>query len=137
MKPPNANVNASVFYTGTTGEAVPVVKGWLRVSLRKIDVAHPHHREYLPYRSYLSTDVEPILLDTLYEADVEIWPTNVVVSRGHTLGLQIAGHDTQGSGLFEHNHPGDRPESVLKGWNQIHVGPGRQSYLVLPVIPGE
>lgn len=127
----------TVFYTGTTGDAVPVVKGWLRLSLRKIDTAHPDHLDYLPHRNYFSADVETIIPGRLYDADVEIWPTNVVVSQGDTLELQVSGHDTQGSGLFEHNHPKDRPESLLNGWNRVHVGPGCQSYLVLPVIPDE
>ncbi|KAI8686824.1 PepX-C domain-containing protein [Fusarium sp. Ph1] len=124
-----------VFYTGTTGEPVPVVKGWLRLSLRKVDESNPAHKEYLPHRNYYSTDVQSVDPGVTYETDVEIWPTNVVVGKGHTLGLQISGHDTQGSGLFEHTHPEDRAESILKGWNRVHVGPNEQSYLVLPVIP--
>ncbi|RSL56817.1 hypothetical protein CEP53_006692 [Fusarium sp. AF-6] len=124
-----------VFYTGTTGEPVPVVKGWLRLSLRKVDESNPAHKTYLPHRNYYSTDVQPVEPGVVYETDVEIWPTNVVVGKGHTLGLQISGHDTQGSGLFEHTHPKDRAESIFKGWNQVHVGPDEQSYLVLPVIP--
>ncbi|CAI4212672.1 unnamed protein product [Parascedosporium putredinis] len=34
-----------VFYTGTAGDAVPLTKGWLRVSLRKVATTHPKHRE--------------------------------------------------------------------------------------------
>lgn len=124
-----------MFYIGTTGEAAPVVKGWLRLSLRQVDTAHPNHRHYLPHRNYLSSDVLSVEEGVEYPVDVEIWPTNVVVEKGHTLGLQIAGHDTQGGGLFEHKQPEDRSESVFKGWNKIHVGPGAQSYLQLPIIP--
>lgn len=47
-----------IFYTGTAGDPVPVTKGWLRCSLRKVDTAHAYHRDYLPYRSYASTSVE-------------------------------------------------------------------------------
>ncbi|KAH7133855.1 Alpha/Beta hydrolase protein [Dactylonectria macrodidyma] len=124
-----------IFYTGTTGEPVPVVKGWLRLSLRKVDASDPAHREYLPHRNYFSSDVQAVEPAVEYPVDLEIWPTNVVVDKGHSLGLQIAGHDTQGSGLFEHTHPVDRAESTFKGWNQVHVGPGHQSYLVLPIVP--
>ncbi|KAJ6192374.1 Alpha/Beta hydrolase protein [Bipolaris maydis] len=124
-----------VFYTGTTGEPVPVVKGWLRLSLRRVDDSHPAHREYLPHRNYFSSNVQKVIPGELYPVDVEIWPTNGVIGKGHTLDLQIAGRDTQGGGMFEHNHPEDRPESVLKAWNNIHFGPGQQSFLVLPIIP--
>ncbi|OBR08125.1 LOW QUALITY PROTEIN: X-Pro dipeptidyl-peptidase protein [Colletotrichum higginsianum IMI 349063] len=124
-----------LFYTGTTGEPVPVAKGWLRLSLRQVDTTDPRHRHYLPHQNYRSSDVLPVDAGVEYPVDVEIWPTNVVVAKGHTLGLQIAGHDTQGSGLFEHTHPEDRPKSVFDGLNRIHVGPGSQSYLELPIIP--
>ncbi|KAF5532894.1 x-pro dipeptidyl-peptidase [Fusarium mexicanum] len=125
-----------IFYTGTTGEPVPVVKGWLRTSLRKVDETNELNKSYLPHRNYLSTDVQPVEPNVVYGVDVEVWPTNVVVEKGHTLGLQIAGHDTQGSGLFEHNHPEDRADAIFSGWNRVHVGEeGNQSYLVLPIIP--
>ncbi|KAI7374815.1 alpha/beta-hydrolase, partial [Hortaea werneckii] len=39
-----------VFYTGTAGDPVPLTKGWLRVSLRKVEESHPKHREWLPHR---------------------------------------------------------------------------------------
>ena len=125
----------AVFYTGTAGDAVPVVKGWLRLSLRKTDPKHPAHKSYLPHRNYFSTDVEKIELGRIYPADIEIWPTNVIVDRGHRLILEIASHDTQGSGLFEHKHPEDRAEALFKGLNCVHVGDINQSYLRLPIIP--
>lgn len=111
------------------------MKGWLRLSLRKTDETNPAHSKEIPYRNYFSTDVQQPLVGEKYPVDVEIWPTNVVVGKGHKLALEIASHDTQGSGLFEHNHPEDRPESTLKGLNCIHVGGENQSYLRLPFIP--
>ncbi|KAM0472429.1 hypothetical protein ACHAP7_008582 [Fusarium lateritium] len=130
------HVGKEIFYTGTTGEEVPIVKGWLRVSLRKVDESNPAHQTYLPHRNYYSTDVQSVEPEVMYGVDVEIWPTNVVVEKGHTLGLQIAGHDTQGSGLFEHTHPEDRADTIFGGWNRVHVGnQDDQSYLVLPIIP--
>jgi hypothetical protein len=127
--------NHVVFYTGTTGDPVPVVKGWLRLSLRNVDETNPAHSKEIPYRNYFSTEVQKPIVGGIYPVDVEIWPTNVVVGKGGKLALQISSHDTQGSGLFEHNHPEDRPEAALKGLNCIHVGGGNQSYLCLPVIP--
>ena len=125
----------TVFYTGTTGEPVPVVKGWLRLSLRKVNNRAAGHEDFLPHREYLSTDVDKPVVGQMYPEDVEIWPTNVIVGKGHKLALQIAAHDTQGSGLFEHTHPEDRPRSLLAGLNCIHVGPKEQSWLTLPIVP--
>lgn len=97
-----------VFYTGSSGDNVPVCKGWLRVSLRKVKTDHPRHRHYLPYREYLSSDVEPVENNQVYAVDVELWPTSVVVDTGGKLIFEVSSGDTQGSGLFQHNNPKDR-----------------------------
>lgn len=87
------------FYTGTAGDPVPLAKGWLRVSLRKVESSHPRHKEWLPYREYRSIDVQEVKPDTVYEVDVEIWPTNVVVEKGGRLVLEVSSGDTQGCGV--------------------------------------
>ncbi|RLL94110.1 hypothetical protein CFD26_103213 [Aspergillus turcosus] len=97
-----------VHYTGTAGDPVPLTKGWLRVSMRKVNDQHLRHRDYLPYRDYFSTDVMPVLPGEVYPVDVEIWPTNVVVEKGGKLIFEVASGDTQGSGIFQHNDPTDR-----------------------------
>lgn len=97
-----------IFYTGTAGDPVPLTKGWLRVSLRKVDTQHLKHREWLPHRNYLRTDVLPIIQGEIYGVEVEIWPTNVVVEVGGKLVLEVASGDTQGSGIFLHNDSTDR-----------------------------
>jgi len=122
-----------VFYTGTAGDPVPVVKGWLRTSLRKVDSYDPITKS--PIRTYLSTDVQTVEAGVVYPVDVEIWPTNVIVEKGGKLQFEIAAADTQGSGTFQHNHPEDRSDSIFKGLNHIHFGKGMPNYLRLPVIP--
>ncbi|EDP47723.1 conserved hypothetical protein [Aspergillus fumigatus A1163] len=47
-------------YTGTMGNPVPIMKGWLRVSLREVNENHPFHCDYLPHRDYASADVQPV-----------------------------------------------------------------------------
>ncbi|KAI0973192.1 alpha/beta-hydrolase [Xylaria arbuscula] len=124
---------AEVFYTGTMGDPVPVVKGWLRVSLRSVDTSHPFHRDYLPHRNYFSNEILPVVETQKYEVDIEVWPTNVILEPGETLVLEIAGHDTQGVGKFSHEHPEDRKAEVFVGINIVYVG-GYASWLTLPVI---
>ncbi|KAI9825934.1 MAG: hypothetical protein M1819_000453 [Sarea resinae] len=97
-----------VLYTGTAGDAVPLTKGWLRVSLRHVNASHPKHRPWLPHRDYYSTDVQPVIPGEVYPVDVEVWPTNVVVEKGGKLVFEVASGDTQGSGIFQHNDPTDR-----------------------------
>ncbi|EEU37580.1 uncharacterized protein NECHADRAFT_53393 [Fusarium vanettenii 77-13-4] len=124
-----------VFYTGTMGDPVPIVKGWLRVSLRKVDTENEFHKSFLPYRNYYESEVQPVEENQKYEVDVEVWPTNVVLEPEETLVLEIAGHDTQGVGNFSHDHEDDRSPKAFDGLNTVHVG-GEASWLTLPVING-
>ncbi|RAQ51358.1 hypothetical protein AFGD_012616 [Aspergillus flavus] len=124
-------VGEEVHYTGSSGDSVPVTKGWLRVSLCKVNHDSSYHRDYLPRREYRSSDVLP------YECDVELWPTNVVVEAGRSLVFEVASVDTEGAGLFKHNSPVDWPPSKFEGTNYIHFGEGRENYIVLPIIPGD
>ncbi|KAJ5641786.1 hypothetical protein N7490_005786 [Penicillium lividum] len=123
-----------VFYTGTAGDPVPLCKGWLRTSMRKVNKNHVRNRPYLPHRDYYSTDVRPVIPGEVYPVDVEIWPTNVVVEKGAKIVLEIASGDTQGSGMFQHNSPIDRSVEKFQGQNHIHFGLG-DNYVTLPIIP--
>jgi predicted acyl esterase len=124
-----------VFYTGTAGDPVPLTKGWLRTSLRKVNKEHPKHREWLPHRDYTSKDVLPVIPGEMYAVDVEVWPTNVVVEKGGRVVLEVSSGDTQGSGIFLHDDPVDRSEEVFGGFNHLHFGPGVKNYVTLPIIP--
>ncbi|KZF19086.1 alpha/beta-hydrolase [Xylona heveae TC161] len=121
-----------ILYTGPAGEPVSVVKGWLRVSHRQT-TGPP--TDNVPQRNHTPGSILPVKCDTVYTVAIEVWPTNVIISKGHKLALEIASTDTHHGGLFFHRHPEDRPETMLKGWNNIHFGPECQNFLRLPVIP--
>ncbi|GAA6037993.1 hypothetical protein JCM8097_009530 [Rhodosporidiobolus ruineniae] len=123
-----------IFYTGTAGDPVPLVKGWLRASLRAIDTSSPRHRAYLPHRNYRSTDVSYLEPETPYNLLVEIWPTCVVVEKGASIVLEVATGDTQGAAIFLHNEPTDRDEETFDGTNVIHFGGEHENWLQLPVV---
>lgn len=97
-----------VFYTGTAGDPVPLCKGWLRTSLRKVDKEHNKHREWLPHRNYTKADVQPVIQGEVYSVDIEVWPTNVVAEKGGKIVFEVSSGDTQGSGIFLHSDPVDR-----------------------------
>jgi len=97
-----------IHYTGTAGDGVPLAKGWLRVSLRKVHEDNSKNRPWLPHREYYSGDVQPVVPDQVYGVDVEIWPTNVVIEKGGQIILEAASGDTQGSGIFQHCSEVDR-----------------------------
>jgi predicted acyl esterase len=136
-----------VLFIGSNDPCVPIALGWLRASHRKLDPARS-----LPYRSYHTHDEAwPLKPREPVELDIEIWPTSIVVPPGYRLVLNVRGKDYDhglgdvgfanamyrmtGIGPFLHNHPQDRPAAIFGGRNQLHFEPGREPYLLLPIIP--
>lgn len=119
---------------GTAGDPVPLVKGWLRASLRAIDESSPRNRAYLPYRGYRSTDVSYLEPLTPYSLLVEIWPTCVVVDKGASIVLEVATGDTQGAAIFLHDEPTDRDEETFGGTNTVWLGEDHENWLQLPIV---
>lgn len=137
-----------VTFMGALDPNTPVSQGWLRASHRKLDAG-----QTLPYRPYHPHDAtEPLTPGTVYELDVEIWPTCVVVPAGYQVALTVRGSDyryegevpefgqtfyyaNRGVGPFTHNDPADRPPARFGGAVRLHTGADRGSYLLLPVIP--
>jgi predicted acyl esterase len=138
-----------IVFQGALDPKTPIAQGWLRVSHRKLD-----KKLSLPYRPYHTHDEEQKLKPgEVYEVDVEVWPTCIVVPAGYRIALTVRGKDYEwgggstgglktlgtawyGCGPFQHNEPRDRPASVFGGNVTLHAGPGRNAYLLLPVIPG-
>lgn len=127
--------NQEIFYTGGQGDPVPVVRGWLRVSLRKTVRSPGPLCQIMPERNYYSAEVQKVVPGEIYTVDVEIWPTSVVLLPGETLELQISGSDGENVGVFGHDHSEDRPLERLLGYNEIHLGSQHDNFLRLPIIP--
>ena len=135
-----------IVFQGAVDPHTPIGQGWLRASHRKLDLELS--TDYRPYHSH---DEKQLLTPgQVYELDVEIWPTCIVVPRGYRIGLSVRGKDYfypgggrlsnmknefTGCGPFMHNDPQDRPPSVFGGKVTLHMGSNRQSYVLLPVIP--
>lgn len=129
-----------VTFVGANDPKAPVSQGWLRVSHRRIDPARS--RPYKPVHPHDGT--QPVVPGEVYEVDVEIWPTSIVVPAGYRLALTIGGKDFErsdaeglmkGSGIFLHNDPADRPSDIFGGINTVHAGGERASYLLMPLVP--
>jgi hypothetical protein len=137
-----------VVFQGALDPHTPIAQGWLRASHRKLDA-----KLTLPYRPYHTHDeTQPLVPGKIYELDVEVWPTCIVLPAGYRIGLTVRGRDYEypggpstglgtlgavftGVGPFQHNDPRDRPAEVFGGKVTLHGGPGRASHLLLPVIP--
>jgi predicted acyl esterase len=133
-------IGNEVTFVGANDPKAPVSQGWLRVSHRKTDTERS--RPYKPYHPH--DEVLPVSPGEVYEVDVEIWPTSIVVPAGYRLALTIGGKDFErpdaeglmkGSGIFLHNDPSDRPRDIFGGINTIHTGGDRSSYVLMPLVP--
>jgi predicted acyl esterase len=107
----------------------------------------------LPYRPYHTHNArEPLTPGKIYELDIEIWPTSIVVPAGYRLALTVRGRDYAypggsggrlsnmkneftGCGPFLHDDPRDRPIAVFGGSTTIHFGADRENFVLLPIIP--
>lgn len=135
-------------FAGAVDPHTPIAQGWLRASRRKLD---PQLTSF--YRPYHAHDgIQKLKPGEIYELDIEIWPTCIVVPEGYRIGLTVRGRDYEwpgglakglgthdavftGVGPFKHSDPRDRPTAIFGGEVTLHAGPDKQSYLLLPVIP--
>jgi predicted acyl esterase len=136
-----------VLFYGALDPKTPVGQGWLRASHRKTDP-----KMSLPYRPWHTHDEkQPLAAGKIYELDVEIWPTCIVVPKGYRVALTIRGRDYEhdeaaatlsnmknpmkGCGPFVHDDPTDRPPEIFGGKVTLHAGPQHPMHVLLPVIP--
>lgn len=141
-----------VLYQGASEANVPLAFGWLRASQRKLDKV-----KSLPYRPWHTHDVQERLTpDEVYELDIEIWPTSIVLAPGYRLALTISGQDydhelpgplipkappgygdmrLSGCSIHVHDESADRPPAVFDGTTTVYTGGERASYVLLPIVP--
>jgi predicted acyl esterase len=138
-----------VTFQGAIDPHTPIGQGWLRLSHRKLD--ETLSVDYRPYHAH--DERQPVLPGVVYEVEVEIWPTSLVIPAGSTIGLTVRGSDYEyegetagarlstfknelrGSGPFLHDDPDDRPDDVFGGTVTLHSGPDHPARLLVPVIP--
>jgi uncharacterized protein len=138
-----------VVFQGALDPHTPIAQGWLRASHRKLDPKLS--LEYRPYHTH--DERQPLTPGKVYELDVEIWPTCIVVPAGYRIGLSVRGRDYvypgieiqgksidarrawTGVGPFFHDDPRDRPAKIFGGNVTLHIDRDKQAYVLLPIIP--
>ena len=135
-------------FLGAIDPHTPVGQGWLRASHRKLD--EKLSRPYRPYHSH--DEVQPLEPGKPVDLAVEIWPTSIVVPKGHRIALSIRGKDYTwqaatgaklsnfknellGCGPFLHDDPRDRPRHLFAGTTTLHVDRRGSCNILLPIIP--
>jgi len=119
-------------------EASEVAMTWglLKVSHRRTDPTRSRDR---PWHTHLESDLLPLTSrDDIVLVEVELLPATAVIRAGQRLLLDIApieGRGGQRNPDFSYAHR-EYDHSYHDGaQNSLHVGHGRPSRLVLPVIP--
>jgi len=137
-----------VVFQGALDPHTPIGQGWLRASHRKLD-----KELALPFRPYHSHDEkQPLKPGEVYELDIEVVPTSIVVPKGCRVALSVRGCDYvypggsggrlsnmknefTGCGPFLHNDPRDRPIAIYGGRTTLHLDGGRENFVLLPIVP--
>jgi predicted acyl esterase len=137
-----------VTFQGALDPHTAIGQGWLRASHRKLD-----RKLTLPFRPYHTHDEkQPLMAGEVYELDIEIIPTCIVVPKGYRVALSIRGRDYvypggsggrlsnmknefTGNGPFLHDDPRDRPLEIYGSKTTLHLGGGRENFVLLPIIP--
>jgi putative CocE/NonD family hydrolase len=115
-----------IWEVGQQGQDVPVTRGWLRASHRKLVPELS-----TPYRPYHAHDERwPLAPDEPVELQIEIWPTCMVFRKGHRIRLDITPRDGVGAHPYTHYNA-----DYKTGTNTLLSGPEHPSFLLLPVIP--
>ena len=122
---------------GANEGRIPVSQGWLRVTQRKLDPKRSS--DWQPVHTH--DQRAPLKPGEVVEAEVEVWPTGVLLPKGSRIALVVQGKDFEGLGkpesstsnVFTHTDPVDRPPEQYSGEHTVHTGGGRECYLQIPV----
>ncbi len=135
-----------ITFKGSNDPHTPVSLGWLRASHRKLDPVQS--RPYMPYHTHDEQQfLEP---GSVYELDVEILPTSIVIPPGYRLALSVRGKDYEtaaeplpygpdkfrGVGPHRHTEARDRKKEIFHNHVTLHFEKEQMPYVLLPVIPG-
>jgi predicted acyl esterase len=136
-------------FIGAIDPHTPVAQGWLRASHRKLD--EKLSQPYRPY--YVHDEPQPLKPGAPVDLAVEIWPTSVVVPKGHRIALSVRGKDYEwqkttgaklsnfknellGCGPFLHNDPRNRPPKTFGGKTTLHLDKEGFNHVLVPIVPG-
>ncbi len=80
---------SEVTFQGALDPRAPIAQGWLRASHRELDpeISQP----YRPYHTH--GQEQPLTPGEIYQLDIELWPTSIVVPAGYTLAVSVRGKD--------------------------------------------
>ena len=139
-----------VVLQGAVDPHTPIGQGWLRASHRELD--SDLSTNWRPYHTH--DEPQPLTPGEIYELDVEIWPTSIVVPAGYRVALTVRGKDYEfegasddvelghfkgskmrGVAIYTHADPVHRSPEIYGGRTTLYASPDRRAFLLLPFVP--
>jgi predicted acyl esterase len=134
-----------ITFKGSNDPHTPISLGWLRASHRKLDEVLS--KPYMPYHTH--DEYQPLAPGEVYDLNIEILPTSIVIPKGYRLALSVRGKDyetaaaqipygiNQFSGVGPHRHANgiDRKKEIFHNKVTLYFGGATSPFLLLPIIP--
>jgi hypothetical protein len=76
-----------------SGRVTYITEGELRALQRRISTRKPPFHVFGPYHSFKRADAQPLVPGQQAELRFSLWPTSVLIRRGHRIRVAIAGAD--------------------------------------------
>ena len=106
------------------GRVTYITEGQLRAIMRRLSGEPPLYRKAGPHRSELRADAMPLVPGEVAELTFELWATSVLIRKGHSLRVAIAGADKD---TFAHYPLTGEVPTITVERNSAHP-----SHVVLP-----
>ena len=110
------------------GRVTYLTEGILRAIHRKVLDTGASYRNFGPYRSFLRADAMPLSKGQVATLSFHLFPTSVLIRKGHCLRVAIAGHDKDN---FVRVPSKGRPQI------EIHRNAMYPSHIDLPTMGGD
>jgi putative CocE/NonD family hydrolase len=107
------------------GRVTYITEGELRALHRKVSSESAPYKLFVPYHTFKARDAMPLVPGEIAELHFGLYPTSVLIRRGHRIRIGIAGHD---KGTFS-RIPATGTPTITVARNRVYA-----SWIDLPVI---
>ena len=114
---------------GFGNRPTPLMKGWLKVSHRTLDLERS--TEYSPKHTHRKADYAPLARGELVQVEIELIPNMGLIRKGQRIRVDIQPYDGVAHGMHHAYDPSYHDGAT----NTVYTGPGHVTYVQLPVLP--
>ncbi len=107
----------------------PLMKGWLKVSHRTLDLERS--TEYSPKHTHRKADYAPMARGELVRVEIELIPNTGFIRKGQRIRVDIQPYDGVAHGMHHAYDPSYHDDAT----NTVYTGPEHVTYVQLPVLP--